>query len=143
MFWLVGRFLCRTAWAGVCPNQLVQAGNGNQLIPIHPVDAADVLIARAAEAPAEEEVVLSTVQAVPSIGGELVDELAVVARLRAFKPAWMKPSVAHQPWPLSTIQPSMEFELLPITTRQAAVDGDPLGLVVTWADEPPVLTTPP
>ena len=87
MFWLVGRFLCRTAWAGVCPNQLVQAGNGNQLIPIHPVDAADVLIARAAEAPAEEEVVLSTVQAVPSIGGELVDvgglDLAATAAVDA------------------------------------------------------------
>ena len=70
--------------------QLVQARNGNQFIPVEPVDPADLLIAGTAEAPTEKEVVLPTVQAVPGIGAELVDELAVPAGLCAFQPAWMK-----------------------------------------------------
>ena len=40
-------------------HQLVQAGDGNQFIPIHPANTPDPLVTRPADTPAQEVVVLS------------------------------------------------------------------------------------
>src|ERR1019366_3551827 len=48
-------------------HQLVQAGDGNQLIPIHPANTPDTLVTRPADTPAQEEVMLSPVQAGPGV----------------------------------------------------------------------------
>src|ERR1035437_5441597 len=79
-------------------HQLVEAGGRGQLIPIHPVDTPDLLVTRATGPPAQQEVMLSTVQADPGVGAGPVDELPVSARLYAFQPGRMNTGVAHQPF---------------------------------------------
>src|ERR1019366_7712852 len=79
---------------------------GDQLIPIHPANTPDTLVTRAADAPAKEDVMLSPVQAGPSIGAGPVDKLPVIVRLCALHPGRMNPGVAHQPCPPVTFQPS-------------------------------------
>src|ERR1017187_762443 len=78
-------------------HQLVEAWNGNQLIPIHPVDTANLLITRAAGTPAQQEVVFSSVQAGPGVRAGPVDDLPILARLYALQPGRINPGVAHQP----------------------------------------------
>src|ERR1035437_9368100 len=50
------------------PHQLVQAGDWDQFIPIHPANTPDTLVTRPADTPAQEEVMLSPVQAGPGVG---------------------------------------------------------------------------
>src|ERR1035437_5418420 len=68
------------------PHQLVQAGDWDQLIPIHPANTPDSLVTRPADTPAQEDVVLAPVQAGPGGRTGLVDELQVVVRLCALQP---------------------------------------------------------
>src|ERR1035441_8321855 len=79
------------------PHQLVQAGDGDQFIPIYPVDTPNTLVTRPADTPAQEEVVFAPVQAGPGVGAGPVNELAVIAWLRALQPDRMHPGVADQP----------------------------------------------
>src|ERR1017187_5463403 len=48
-------------------HQLVQAGDGNHLILIHPVDTPNLLITGSADAPTQEEVMLSPVEVGPGV----------------------------------------------------------------------------
>src|ERR1035437_2096461 len=89
------------------PHQLVQAGDWGQLIPIHPANAPDTLVTRPADTPAQEEVMLSPVQAGPGVSAGTVNELPMPARLCALQPDRMHPGVAHQPCPPVTFQPGM------------------------------------
>ena len=54
-------------------HQLVQAGDWDQLIPIHPANTPDTLVTRPANAPAQEAVMLSTVQANQGLDAGPVD----------------------------------------------------------------------
>src|SRR5664279_1791373 len=89
------------------PHQLVQARDWDQLIPIHPANTPDTLVTRPADTPAQEEVVFAPVETCPGVGAGPVDELPVFARLYAFQPDRMNTGVAHQPWSLATLQPSV------------------------------------
>src|ERR1035437_5506858 len=77
------------------PHQLVQAGDGDQLIPIHPANTPDTLVTRPADTPAQQEVILSPVQARPGVSAGPVDELPVFARLNTLQPDRMHSGVAH------------------------------------------------
>src|ERR1035437_2368116 len=89
------------------PHQLVQAGDWDQLIPIHPANTPDTLVTRPADTPAQQEVLLAPVQAGPGVGAGPVDELPVLARLRALQHKRMNSGVAHQLWPLVRLQPGV------------------------------------
>src|ERR1035437_4780345 len=89
------------------PHQLVQAGDGDQLIPIHPANTPDTLVTRPADTPAQEEVMLSPVETCPGVGAGPVDELPILARLYVRQPSRMNSGVAHQPASLVTLQPRM------------------------------------
>src|ERR1035437_8598401 len=99
---LVAHRLCR----GVS-HQLVETWNGSQFIPVHPIDTPNLLVTRAADTPAQQEVLLSPVQAGPGVSAGPVDDFSILVRLRAVQPDRMNPGVAHQPWPLVTFQQGM------------------------------------
>src|ERR1022692_1823571 len=87
--------------------QLVQAGDGYQFVPIHPANTPNPLIPGPADAPAQQEMMLSSVKAGPGVGAGTVNELPVFARLNTLQPDRMHPGVAHQPWPPVTFQPGV------------------------------------
>src|ERR1017187_3089851 len=87
------------------PHQLVQAGDGYQFIPVHPVDTPYPLVTRPADTPAQEEVLLSPVQAGPGVSAGTVNEFPMPVRLCALQPERMYPGVAYQPWSLITLKP--------------------------------------
>src|ERR1035437_9470233 len=86
---------------------LVQAGDGDQLIPIHPANAPDMLVTRPADAPAQEEVMLPPVETCPGVCAGPVNELPILGRVCAVQPDRMNSGVANQPCPLVTFQPGM------------------------------------
>src|ERR1019366_7898395 len=59
------RFLVAHRVVRGVPHQLVQAGDGDQLIPIHPANTPDTLVTRPADTPAQQEVLFSPVEAGP------------------------------------------------------------------------------
>src|ERR1017187_1276708 len=79
------------------PHQLVQTGDRYQLIPIHPANTPDTLVTRPADTPAQMEVILTPIPAGPCVDAGPVDELPILARLRALQPDPMNSGVAHQP----------------------------------------------
>jgi hypothetical protein len=87
--------------------ELVQARDRDHLIPIHPVETTDTLIAGAAHAPAEKELVLASSQAGPGVGADSVNEPSMPVRLHILQPDRMQPGVGHKPWPFATFQPGM------------------------------------
>src|ERR1019366_1766068 len=89
-----------------------------------------------------EEVMLSPVQAGPGVSAGTVNEFPMPARLCVRQPDRMNSGMAHQPWPLVTVQPGMQLELLPVPGRDGGIDGDPFGRIVAGADELPVLAAP-
>src|ERR1035437_9134363 len=89
------------------PHELVQTRNGYEFIPVHPVDTPDTLVTRPADAPAQQEVMLSPVETCPGVCAGPVNELPILARLCALQPDRMHPGVAHQPCPPVTFQPGM------------------------------------
>src|ERR1035437_6558647 len=107
MFRLVGVFLWRTNLSGVCPTSWFKHRNGYEFIPVHPVDTPDTLVTRPADAPAQQEVMLSPVETCPGVCAGPVNELPILARLCALQPDRMHPGVAHQPCPPVTFQPGM------------------------------------
>src|ERR1035437_3273205 len=107
MLRLVGVFLWRTDLSGVCPTSWFRPGDWDQFIPIHPANTPDTLVTRPADTPAQQEVLLSPVQAGPGVSAGPVNELLILARLCALQPDRMNPGVAHQPWSLATLQPSV------------------------------------
>src|ERR1035437_6474451 len=88
-------------------HQLVETWNGNQFIPVHPIDTPNLLVTRAAGPSAQQEVMLSSVEASPGVGAGPVDELPILARLYVRQPSRMNSGVAHQPASLVTLQPRM------------------------------------
>src|SRR5450756_1070957 len=56
------------------PHQLVQAGDGDQLIPIHPANTPDTLVTRPADTPAQEDVVFAPAEAGPGVSAGTVNE---------------------------------------------------------------------
>src|ERR1039457_1845502 len=77
-------------------HQLVQSGDWDQFIPIHPVDTPDTLIARAADTPAQQEVMIARVETCQGVCAEPVNDLPLLARLGALQPDRMDSGVAHQ-----------------------------------------------
>jgi hypothetical protein len=128
--------------SGAVSCELVESRNRYQLIAIQPVDPADHLIAGAAHSPAQQKVMLSPDQGIPSVGAQSVDKRSILAGQNVFEPYCMKTGVGHQPGAWAAFQPGMQLKLLPIPSRQRSVDRDPLPGVVAWADQQAVLTAP-
>src|ERR1035441_5234851 len=77
-------------------HQLVETWNGNQFIPVHPIDTPNLLVTRAAGPSAQQKVMLSSVEASPGVGAGPVDELPILARLNTLQPDRMNPGGAHR-----------------------------------------------
>src|SRR5450756_1678116 len=57
------------------PHQLVQAGDWDQFIPIHPANTPDTLVTRPADTPTQEEVMFSPVEAGPGVSAPAIGSL--------------------------------------------------------------------